>query len=37
MCHDREAGIVFDTTVKQELLCATTVKQEPRYATIEKQ
>ena len=37
MCNDREAGIVFDTTVKQEPLRATTVKQEPRYATIEEQ
>ena len=28
MCHDCQAGTVPTTTVKQELLCATTVKQE---------
>jgi len=32
MCHDCEAGDVFDTTMPQELLYATTVKQEPSYA-----
>jgi len=37
MCHDCEAGTVFDTTMPQELLCATTAKQEPSYATTVKQ
>jgi len=29
MCHDCEAGSAFDTTLPQELLYATTVRQEP--------
>ena len=37
MCHDCEAGTVFDTTMQRELLYATTVKQEPSHATTVKE